>query len=568
MSVVTKRKQSTSAGFALPTVLIASVVMLIVLLSGLVAASSANTAIKKQYYGKLAREAADAGLVMAKTCLKQNNYSATTWSSPLRTNTTCTGGALTPAVTCTTPTSSVSAGGTLNQQCGVVETSSIRTTFDVSVPSGGSSEKSYVSTGRVYLLRPGSRTLLSTQSFERREAINFKDNPLASRPVKRFWLFGQNAGIDFDVSGATASLVNKCASGQTCYAGEGSTAISTKSGTLQFWTDGRTIWNRNGLPMSNGSGLIANPSTTQAAAVFPLGSDERTYVVITNTTENGSTNVGRLYYSVVDMTADGGLGAVTAKNATLGTGNYSSEALAAAPKADGSGYWVMTYTPYTLAMVVFSFDNNGTPNQTPITQPANTISPTNYAGIGGFGTLNFNADYTKLVMLAGDHCISGTCSTREGVVRLMSFNPATGQVAYMNSWQAYPEGAGYSADFSPSGNYIYSAAIYPGRLARYTINPGDSDATIKASQTLIGATQPGTATSCTGGGQILRAPDGKMYIANCGTQYLSVVNAPDASSPNFVYNQLNLDPSNTGTVRSTYGLPQMATVYSPLFIRY
>ena len=263
------------------------------------------------------------------------------------------------------------------------------------------------------------------------------------------------------------------------------------------------------------------------------------------------------------MTGDSGRGAVTTKNSTLGTGNYSSEALAAVPKSDGTGYWVVTYTPYTLAMVVFSFDNTGTPNQTPISQPANTISPTSYSGLGGFGTLNFNADYSRVVMMAGDHCIIGACSTREGVVRLMSFNATTGQVAYMNNWQSYPEGAGYSADFSPSGNYVYTSAIYPGRLARFTITPGSSDATIKASQTYIGVTQPATPTSCTGGGQILRAPDDKMYVANCGFGALSVLTTPDAASPGYQYGVFSL-----GSALSTYGLPQMVTIYSPTHLRY
>ena len=215
-------------------------------------------------------------------------------------------------------------------------------------------------------------------------------------------------------------------------------------------------------------------------------------------------------------------------------------------------------------MVVFSFDNNGIPNQTPISQPANTISPSSFNGYGGFGTLNFNADYSRLVMMAGDHCISGACSTREGVVRLMSFNSTTGQVSYTNNWQSYPEGAGYSADFSPNGNYVYTSAIYPGRLARFTVTTGSSDATIKASQTYIGVTQPGTPTSCTGGGQILRAPDDKMYVANCGHNALSVVTAPDAASPGYQYGTFALG----GSALSTYGLPQMVTIYSPTHLRY
>ena len=56
-------------GFALPTVMISSVVMLIVLLASLVAASSANSLIRQQYSDKLIKEAAEAGVAMANACL-------------------------------------------------------------------------------------------------------------------------------------------------------------------------------------------------------------------------------------------------------------------------------------------------------------------------------------------------------------------------------------------------------------------------------------------------------------------------------------------------------------------
>lgn len=551
-------------GFALPTVMIASVVMLIVLLSGLVAASSVNVSLRGQYYDRLLNDAINSGAAMAELCLSRNNFEPQwTGLATLRPETLCNG-SLKSGITCPTPAAGVNT--VQNPECGLLENQNMRTTFKVSSYSTGGSVRTATITATIYMFRTinSERRLADTKTLDVNRALIFKNNPSASRPVKRYWLFGNNAGIDFDTSGTSTSLVNFCAA--SCYAGEGSTVIARKDGTLQFWTDGRTIWNRNGQPMSNGGGLLANASTTQAAAVFPLGSDETKYVVITNTTENGSTNVGRLYYSVVDMAAPagGGLGAVTTKNGTLGSTNYSSEALAAAPKSDGSGYWVLTYSPYSLNMVVYSFNNNGVPDPNPISQPANNIGTvSSYNGLGGFGTLNFNADYTKLVMMAGDHCLGGSCSSREGIVRLMSFNSATGQVGYMNHWQSYPDGAGYSADFSPSGNYIYTSAIYPGRLARFTIAGNSSNSTIKSSQTYIGSTQPGTPTSCTGGGQILRAPDDKMYVADCGTNHLSVLSTPDQSSPGYSFGTFSL-----GSASSTYGLPQMVTIYTPTAINF
>ena len=76
-------------GFALPTVLIASVVMMMVLLSGLTASSSVNTAIREQFQNKMLKTAADSGAAMARACLEKG--SAWTAGAPLRPNTDCSG---------------------------------------------------------------------------------------------------------------------------------------------------------------------------------------------------------------------------------------------------------------------------------------------------------------------------------------------------------------------------------------------------------------------------------------------------------------------------------------------
>jgi len=82
----------SQAAFALPTVLIASIVMLIVLLSSVSAASSVRTALDEQFYTKLAQEAAEAGQARAVACLEASNYLQTwTDNAKLRPDTTCTG---------------------------------------------------------------------------------------------------------------------------------------------------------------------------------------------------------------------------------------------------------------------------------------------------------------------------------------------------------------------------------------------------------------------------------------------------------------------------------------------
>jgi alpha-tubulin suppressor-like RCC1 family protein len=85
-------KRDTQSAFALPTVLIASIVMLIVLLSSVSAASSVRVALDEQFYMKLAQEAAEAGQARAEACLEASAY-IPTWDDTkrLRPDTTCAG---------------------------------------------------------------------------------------------------------------------------------------------------------------------------------------------------------------------------------------------------------------------------------------------------------------------------------------------------------------------------------------------------------------------------------------------------------------------------------------------
>lgn len=79
-------------GFALPTVLIASVVLLTVLAVSVTATTAARTALKSQYYTQLAQIAGEAGVAFAQVCL-QANGNVPTWTDakPLTPATNCNG---------------------------------------------------------------------------------------------------------------------------------------------------------------------------------------------------------------------------------------------------------------------------------------------------------------------------------------------------------------------------------------------------------------------------------------------------------------------------------------------
>lgn len=570
---------SHNRGFALPSILIASVVMLIVFIVGISTVVETRNALQEQYYRQLAREAALSGIMLARSCYEQNGLVAG-WSNatPLGPNTDCNG-----AVQVACPTT------TRHQRCGVIDNDGMRTTFSVAAPVTTNGARVVTAIGTVQLLRKSNSAVWRTYSSETYEHTTEVFAPTGSRANTRYWFFGDGAGLDFGAGGSTATPVTAGCVG-SCAAEEGSTVVTDTLGNLLFWTNGRTIWMADGSVMPNSTGLLANNSATQATAFFPLNRERSKYAIITNTSEHLHENEGDLHYSVIDMSLNGGKGEVTTKNQPLWPGqhDYSSEALTAAPKSDGSGYWVLTYRPGTTNLLVFEFTGDA-PVGAPTEYPAG-VSVSRYEASGvGFGTLNFNRAYTQLVMMAGDHCLaSESCPSRRGVVRLIDFDTVTGQVTNRFAWvnsqanrgTADPSfnNAGYSASYSPGENYIYTTSLYPGRLFRYKIAGAATSAEIKSSEEFIASTTSATTTPIVqdGGGQVLRAPNSKMYVANRAQSSISVINNPDAATTSSMTNaqiqsaigwEYNGQALASGT-SSRYGLPQMITLYTPRIILY
>ncbi|MBK8847986.1 MAG: hypothetical protein IPO27_16230 [Bacteroidetes bacterium] len=75
------------------------------------------------------------------------------------------------------------------------------------------------------------------------------------------WYFGNKAGLDFN-DGASVAITNS-AMDQL----EGCSSISDDNGNILFYTNGYTVWNKNHVPMANGTGLEGDETTTQSACI-------------------------------------------------------------------------------------------------------------------------------------------------------------------------------------------------------------------------------------------------------------------------------------------------------------
>ncbi|RRJ85691.1 hypothetical protein EG850_12270 [Gulosibacter macacae] len=251
---------AVSRGFALPTILIAAVVMLAVMLVAVQAVVVTRNALTDQHYNQLACVAAESGLAMATACLNQSELTVT-WSSakPLRPNTDCEG---TSQVGCD--------GASTNARCGIVVADTHRSTFTVEPPVDNGHERVITVVGSAQRLRASTGSVWRSYEYSLRQSVVQQMDPSGDLLSQRFWYSGTGAGLDFGASG-TAPTPVAAACAPTCISNEGSTVATDKGGNLIFWTNGLTVWNRDGDLMQNSTGLNGNNSTTQAAAFFPLG---------------------------------------------------------------------------------------------------------------------------------------------------------------------------------------------------------------------------------------------------------------------------------------------------------
>ena len=340
------------------------------------------------------------------------------------------------------------------------------------------------------------------------------------------WYFGAYAGITFN-GGAPAALTTGAL---TTY--EGSASISDKNGNLLFYTDGITVWNRNNVPMTNGSGLNGDPSAAQSATIVPAPGNPNLFYVFTVAAQG---NPAGVCWSQVDMTLGGGLGdvVVATKNTQLIT--PSAEKLAAVKHANGLYVWVVAHGFADNSFYAYLVDCNG------VAAPVVSNVGQN-EGYPGWGYMVASSDGQKLAKAS---CYIG--------FELMDFNNSTGAVT--NALFLGNPNQPYGISFSPDNNVLYGLKINDGSIWQWNLAAG-TPAAVVASMAQIG-----TALGAAGGykgGALQLGPDGKMYFPQCNQPYLSCINNPNVvgAGCNIQFNAVDLQGRN-----SILGLPPFIQSY-------
>ena len=160
------------------------------------------------------------------------------------------------------------------------------------------------------------------------------NNSILCQKDKNIWYCGKYAGMNFN-SGAPVELTNSAMNTL-----EGCSTVSDTSGQLLFYTNGTTVWNKNHLVMSNGTGLttVALSEHTVSQTVIVKKPYSSTLYYVFSMEYQG---FGGLQYAIVDISLNSGLGGVVSKNNVLVT--PTCEKIAAIQHRDGDKFWIVVH---------------------------------------------------------------------------------------------------------------------------------------------------------------------------------------------------------------------------------
>ncbi len=321
------------------------------------------------------------------------------------------------------------------------------------------------------------------------------------------WYFGANAGLDFN-SGNPVALTNGMLN-----TFEGSACLSDLSGQLLLYTDGVDVYNRFHSLMTNGTGLHGNSTSTHSALIIPQPLNNQYYYIFTVDDFAGPDG---LKYSIVDLNASSGLGAVIQKNIPICS--PTTEKIVAVKHANDIDVWVITHmwgnnefrsyllTPTGLNMVPV-VSNIGSPHD-----GFGILYPTNDA----IGQIKISPDKTKLALGVGD----------SRFYEVFHFDDATGLLSnpiYIPNPDIISSSRAYGVEFSSNSTLLYTSNTYSTSIYQFDLSNYNA-ASIINSKLMVG-TIYGQGIYYSAG--LMRGPDNKIYVAQHNYSSVGCIEYPN-----------------------------------------
>lgn len=214
------------------------------------------------------------------------------------------------------------------------------------------------------------------------------------------WYFGELAGLNFNTQPPSPLLDGKVSYGDC----EGTSVIADSDGNLLLYTEGERVFNKLHNVILNGANLWGHNSTTQVLIVPQPGNDTLFYLFTLSPQYNAifsNDSVGA-HYSVVNLNANNGLGAVIQKNILLF--KKTTEKVAAVHHANGRDIWVVFHEWESSCFRSYLITETGI-NSVPVISCIGSIHT------GGGPSLNSNYNAAGQMKISPDGSLLGLALT-------------------------------------------------------------------------------------------------------------------------------------------------------------
>ncbi len=357
------------------------------------------------------------------------------------------------------------------------------------------------------------------------------------------WYFGNYAALDFN-SGTPVALTNSA-----MYSIEACASISDANGNLLFYTNGATVYSANHTIMQNGSNLLGNLSATQGALIVKQPGTTSLYYLFTI---DGFVSSQSLYYHIIDMSANGGLGSVITSNVLVYVN--TTEKQTAVRHQNGTDIWILSREFNSNQYRAYLLSSSGL-STTPVLSPSSVLASSfiTYSGHYGqmkssvsgslVGAVYYNTNYNVL-----------------SPIEILDFDNSTGLLT--NSRVVSNLKFCYGLEFSPNEQFFYitgreysGTALINGGIYQYDLSTPTASAISNSQISITNYSSNNWAFS-----QLQLAIDGKIYSGNSynsfifTNNYIGRIENPNSPGINSIYQDSVVYLNGKST---TIGLPNI-----------
>ncbi len=344
--------------------------------------------------------------------------------------------------------------------------------------------------------------------------------PRVNAQFENIWVFGRNAGMDFNMG--APSFYSSAIGG-----GERTASICDEAGRLLFYTSGDQVWTSDHQLMPNGDTLIKDPllpgtwpycrSTSNATLIMPVPGQKRKYYLFSLTHTEMQQWAGRLYYSIVDMSLNNGMGDVEIQNSSILLDSNLTEHLTGVTGDRCNSWLICIPNPSTASGSRFkSYEVTGNGlSRVPVESNVEGI----YSAGLQFGKIDLSPDRRKVAV-----CRSDGFRTGGYAVELYDFNPATGilsNLRLLSDRHVPGKECYYGVSFSPDGSKVYASGASnvssSGGMFQFDISKSTVEEIIRSRTFIDNAFD------------VKLGPDGKVYYLQLKTagSTVGVINHPN-----------------------------------------